>query len=159
MNPTDLLKLLLPVVFLGAAWAHGYHTKGEQVAAQEARDEAQAVKDARAKEQAANLKAKEISDELTQTRLDGSRAASDSAERMRKLSAQYIAANTALASCRDSGAPAVAVIRDQTRNDLERLTSDAEACRTRLASLQRWAKEVALPTCQPKETASVQSSN
>lgn len=153
-----LFRLALPLAVVTAAWLHGYHVKNGQVETAQSKREAADVKDARRKEQAAVVKTKDISDELLKTRLASSSVAADSAERMRHLAAQFVAAHADLAACRDSGAPAVAVLRGETRSDLERLAFDAEACRTNLSSLQRWVKEVALPTCGAKETTSEQSS-
>lgn len=175
MTPTlwlKLAKVLAPVALVAGVWGWGYHAgsvkeqrKAALASAEAAKEAAEqrevAAEIARLKERVAAKRTTEIHDELLKTRVAADRRAADAAERLRNLSTAYDTANAnaALAACRSADAPAVAVLRDETRNDLVQLAQEADALAARYRACQRYVIEVALPTCGPKETASVQSSN
>lgn len=88
--------------------------------------------------------AQELSDALSKSEALRARDRRSMDQRLRDLATvhQNGAQGAALTTCRNSGAPAVAVLPESTRNDLVDLAEDAQRERERLVACQRYITEV-----------------
>jgi len=96
---------------------------------------------AREKEQILNTENAKVTDELLKDRATAVAAAASSADRLRHLSR---ASSKAAEACRRLDEPAVAIIRDNTREDLEREASRADQVTIQLTKLQDYVSRVCI---------------
>lgn len=86
----------------------------------------------------------EAARKLSVARAERQRAAAGADGRLRDLAAAWAASAASAgagAACRDDGAPAVAIIRDETRGDLVELAQEAQAVSERLQVCQQWVRD------------------
>jgi len=96
---------------------------------------------ARAKEQTLNTENAKVTDELLKDRATAVAAAASSADRLRQLSRT---SSKAAEACRRLDEPAVTIIRDNTREDLEREARRADQVTIQLTKLQDYVARVCL---------------
>jgi hypothetical protein len=144
LNPLDWLKSYalagaLIVAAGGLAWGgvQTYRLRGMQLEAAQAL--AKATQAAREKERLLNSENGKVTDELLKDRALAVAAAASSAERLRDLSR---ASSEAARACRRLDEPAVGVIRDDTREDLEREARRADQVTIQLTKLQDYVTRV-----------------
>lgn len=94
---------------------------------------------ARAKEQFLNAENGKVTDELLKDRATAVAAAASSAQRLRNLSR---ASSEAASACRRLDEPAVTVLRDDTRENLEREAQRADQVTIQLTKLQDYVSRV-----------------
>lgn len=154
MLPLALLKAVPLWVYPAAGlilWAgcatvqkHQALQKTQEVLAEVQQKKADAEAVARLKELGLGEINAEASKKLVVARAERRRAVAGADERLRDLAAAWAASAASSgtgAACRDDGAPAVAVIRDETRRDLVEFAEEAQAVSERLQVCQQWAHD------------------
>ena len=101
-------------------------------------------------EQDANVHLNHVQDDLirSQANIAAQRRADD--KRLRDVAAAYLASadaatKAAASTCRSLDAPAVAILPEQTVNDLEQLATDADIVSSRLVACQSYITTVVIP--------------
>jgi hypothetical protein len=137
----------------GLHWQHTADHAAALVAKQStalaaAQTAAKASEQARQHEQQLTVKVREISDELQTAQAQRNAASRDAARRLRDLAAAKRTSGpgaATAAACERYEGPAAAVVRDETRNNLVDLATDAEAVRQQLIGCQTYIKNVVSP--------------
>ncbi|GEM_PF-5834819 len=142
--------LIAGLLAAAASWfGYNSYTKTQAVnALQKHRadlEKRQAVADAiiSQKEQALGRLSTESKEELQKRDAARTAAVRGVEQRLRNVSAAWAASaatSASAAACRADGAPAAAVLPDETRRDLVTLADDAEKVKEQLDALQGWVK-------------------
>jgi hypothetical protein len=109
-------------------------------------------------ESLANLSNAKVTNEISRLRDERDRALASANQRLRDAAVSYAtnlseAGRAAATTCRDSGAPAVAVLPDETRRDLVALAEEAQRVSDRLFLCQSYLNNVIGPALwnKPKQ--------
>lgn len=135
----------------GDGWLRLSHLKKEVQAERNRQLEEQSrlIAEHRQAEGEARTITESIDHDLQQARQARDLAVRSADQRLRDTAAAWAssASSAAQPACRSDGAPATALLRGETRQDLVELAQDADAVASRLLALQRWVRDVA-PLCR-----------
>lgn len=145
-------KALAILVLLAGCFGAGWHFCNKYHQAAQAQEALERSETSRESERlAARAKAK-VTDDLNAAQRARARDADDASRLLRELSDRYRSQRADLAACRDAGAPAVAVLRDEDRDDLVAAAREADQVVERLRAWQAWQawqRSATVKACTP----------
>lgn len=125
-------------IALLAGWGYVGHRQAQGLRVEKLEQVSRAEANNRQAERESAQKVRVIADELQAEQMDRSRRARSVDDRLRALAAAWAASAASSPACGHDGAPAVAVLPEQTRRDLVALADEADAVAARLRACQSY---------------------